>query len=101
MKLIDNTAVKTSNNKGYTMHKIVGIVKNMLNTSNTFDEFNNAFRALEDNLEKTDFMVFFSTGDDFGYDEKHEWNWYFNVTNMARGNEKTYDITEEIDALRD
>lgn len=101
MKLIDNTAVKANNNKGYTMKKIIAIVKDMLNNANSFDDFLNAFRALEDDLEKTDFMVFFSTGDDFGYDEKYEWNWYFNVTNMKRGNEKTYDITEEIDGLRD
>lgn len=101
MKLIDTTTAKANNNKGYTMRKIIGIVKDLLVNADSFDEFMNAFDALDDDLRKTDFSVFFSTGDDFGFDEKHELNWYFNVTNTVRGNEKTFDITEEIHAFKD
>ena len=101
MKLIDVTSVKANNNKGYTMRKIIAIVKDLLTNADSFDEFMTAFNALDDDLRNTDFLVFFSTGDDFGFDEKYELNWYFNVTNTVRGNEKTFDITKEIDAFKD
>ena len=101
MRMVYNNAVKANNNKGYTMRKIIAIVKDLLANADTFDEFMDAFNALDTDLENTDFSVFFSTGDDFGYNENNGLNWYFNVTNAVRGNEKTFDITEEIDALDD
>jgi hypothetical protein len=101
MKLIDNNTVKANNNKGYTMRKIIAIVKDLLVNADTFDKFLDAFYSLDYDLENTDFLVFFGTGDDFGYNENNGLKWYFNVTNTVKGNKKTFDITEEIDAFND
>lgn len=101
MKLIANNTVKATNNKGYTMKKIIAIVKDLLVNANTFDEFLDNFYTLDCDLDNTDFSVFFGMGEDFGYNENNGLNWYFNVANTVRGNEKTFDITEEIDAFND
>jgi hypothetical protein len=95
------TQKATANNNGYTMKKIVSLVGLMLKNAETFDEFMDAFNELEDDLTDTDFYIFFSTGDDFGFYGKDANNWYFTVENTHKKNEKMYNITKEIENMKD
>lgn len=101
MKTVTNVKAHTRNttdNKGYTMRIIDGIVKDMLKNTKTFDEFNNAFSDLEEDTFCTDFMVFFNTGDEIGTDFIPN-HWYIILENIKRGNMKIYDVTKEINSL--
>jgi hypothetical protein len=98
VKNVKANARNTTDNKGYTMRIIDGIVKDMLKNAETFDEFNNAFSDLEEDTFCTDFMVFFNTGDEIGTDFISN-HWYIILENTKRGNMKIYDVTEEINSL--
>jgi hypothetical protein len=101
MKTVTSVKASTRNttdNKGYTMRIIDGIVKNMLKNAKTFDKFNNAFSDLQEDTFYTDFLVFFNTGDEIGTDFNPN-NWYIILENTKRGNMKIYDVTEEINSL--
>ena len=100
MKLV-YTQKATANNNGYTMKKIVSLVGVMLKNAETLDEFMDAFHELEDDLFHTDFNVFFSTGDDYGLHGKDALNWFFSVENTHKKNERIYNITKEIQNMKD
>ena len=92
------SARNTTDNKGYTMRIIDGIVKDMLKNAESFNEFNDAFSNLEEDTFCTDFMVFCNTGDEIGTDFTPN-HWYIILENTKRGNMKIYDVTEEINSL--
>lgn len=101
MTLVYKKDAITNKNHGYTMRKIVSLVKTMLETAETFDKFMDDFNELEDDLFETDFFIFFSTGDDFGLEGKNALNWYFSVENQYKKIEKIYNITREIKNMKD
>lgn len=100
MKLV-YTQKATANNNGYTMKKIVSLVGIMLKNAETLDEFMTAFNELEDDLTNTDFSIFFSTGEDYGLRGRDAENWFFSVENTHKKNEKMYNITKEIENMKD
>lgn len=100
MKLV-YTQKATANNNGYTMKKIVSLVGAILKDAETLDDFMDAFNELEDDLLDTDFNIFFSSGDDYGLRGEDAKNWFFSVENTHKKNEKIYNITKEIENMKD
>ena len=100
MKLV-YTQKAIANNNGYTMKKIVSLVGAMLKDAETLDDFMDAFNELKDDLSETDFNIFFSSGDDYGLRGKDAENWFFSVENTHKKNERIYNITKEIENMKD